>query len=642
MTQRWKVLGLILALVLVTSTLAGSGLALAAPAPTPDTPVEEAAKGDMELVLLRGNGRIHVEDPHVAGGMEKVEFDSKETGWKMVRAGDFNGDGDDELVAIGGYRLKVYDPVVPSGAVACEFEKNISPKKWELVATGDIDKDGRDEIMATRTTGGSKWLLVVYNGDAKGRVWKEQLRVEYNASWRDMAPGDFVGDSRVELALIRDAGNLVHILNPQTGAQIVSEGFGKEWRGIATGDFNNNGRDDLALVRNVIAPTGAGFVIMRVRGVGLPLEAIYSEQFGARWLKVKAGDLDGSTNDEVVLLRNLPSPYKGLIARDLKSPAVDLNLVIGEGWLDMAVGDLDGNGDDEVTIMSSNVVRAYRVDPTSTYKSYSGSWRAGFTVGDLDGSGTPSMPTMQIKPTSLKFEMEYKGANPPSQKVRIRNSTSSDSFTWTAASNQSWVGVFPTGGTADGTWRDVVISIAGATLPVGTAKTRVVFASTTPGVAGSPQRLVVTVKVKRPSLVVTPGSIDVTAAPGQAIVNQQLTVGQTGSGTGTVNWVAGVIPATVWTEVLKQMQLAPLTEVEVSSEGVRTDLDGLIFNQESVDWVHITPDQGTTPEIVVVSFDTTGLTPGTYLATIVFDSGRGAGAENRFKWVDVTLTITEP
>ncbi|MGC8838065.1 MAG: BACON domain-containing protein [Anaerolineae bacterium] len=636
MTSRRKVLGVAMALVLVASALSMGGSAWAAGRSS-----DLAATGDKELVLLTGSGRIHVEDPHVASGKQKVQFDSPDAGWQLVRAGDLNGDGDEELVAIGGAKLKVFDPVVQPGRVACSLEKNIAPYRWELLAVGDIDKDGRAEIMATRTAEGSKWLLVVYEGDAQGRTWTESLRVDYNYPWRDMAVGDFVGDERVELALIRDYGNLVHILNPQTGAQVVSEGFGKEWTGLATGDFNNDGKDELALIRDVISPVGAGFVILRVQGVGLPLQSIYTEMFGATWLKVGAGNLDGATNDEVLLLRNVPSPYKGLIARDLVNPLVTLNAVVDTGWQDMASGDLDGDGADDVVIQSTSLVRAYRVTPSFTlYQSYSGSWGAGLTTADLDGPGITLNPRMEVKPTSLTFEMNWGGPNPAPQMVQIRNATTTDTFRWTAASRQPWVQVSPTSGTAGPTWSNVTVSVNGLTLPVGTHTTRVTFTAPA-GVDNRTQRVVVTVKVNRPKLLVTPSSLTVSAPVGGTVAPRQLTVGVLG-GTGTLHWVAGVIPATSWQSILKQMEQAPLTEVEVSPEGVRTDLDGLIFEQEAVDWVQIAPAEGDTPAIVIVTFDTTGLEPGTYMATIVFDTGRGPGVENRFTWVDVTLTITAP
>lgn len=637
MTKSRKALGVATVLVLIASILAMGTSVWAAEG----QPSSLATTGDKELVLLMGNGRIHVEDPYVAPGTQKVQFDSPDTGWQLVRAGDLNGDGDEELVAIGGARLKVFDPVVQPGKAACSLDKNIAPYRWELLAIGDIDKDGRAEIMATRTTAGSKWLLVVYDGDAQGRVWTQILQVDYNYQWRDMAVGDFVGDERVELALIRDYGNLVHILNPQTGAQVVSEGFGKEWIGIATGDYNNDGKDELALIRDVISPLGAGFVILRVQGVGLPLQSIYTEMFGATWLKVGSGNLDGATNDEVLLLRNVPSPYKGLIARDLVNPLVTLNAVVGTGWTDMVSGDLNADGADDVVIQSPSVVRAYRVTPSFTlYQSYSGSWRTGLTTADLDGPGVTVNPKMEVKPTSLTFEMNWGGPNPTPQTVQIRNSTTTDTFRWTATSAQSWVQVAPTSGTAGPNWSNVTVSVNGLTLPVGTHTTRVTFTAPA-GVENRTQRVVVTVKVNRPKLLVTPSSLTVSAPPGGTIAPRQLTVGVAG-GTGTLHWVAGVIPATTWQSILKQMEQAPLTEVEVSPKGVRTDLDGLIFEQEAVDWVQIAPAEGDTPAIVIVTFDTTGLEPGTYMATIVFDTGRGPGVENRFTWVDVTLTITAP
>ena len=44
-----------------------------------------------------------------------------ETGFTVVAGGDFNGDGDDELVAARGSIVKVFDPVVKSGKAAVWF-----------------------------------------------------------------------------------------------------------------------------------------------------------------------------------------------------------------------------------------------------------------------------------------------------------------------------------------------------------------------------------------------------------------------------------------------------------------------------------------------------------------------------------------
>ncbi|NLE75758.1 MAG: VCBS repeat-containing protein [Chloroflexi bacterium] len=638
MSRNRKRVSLLLGLVLLISSLSSGGV-WAGPAGDPDKPMFEAVAGDMELVLLTGNGRIYVEDPNVVAGTQKVTFNPPEAGWQKVVGGDFNGDGDHELVAIGRNLLKVYDPVV-RGGTAASLDRNITPYQWEMVAAGDIDKDGRDEIMATRTIAGNKWQLVVFDGNTAGTQWTQILTIDYNYPWRDMAVGDFVGDERVELALIRDYGNLVHILNPQTGAVIVSESFGREWVGLAAGDFNNDGKDEIAVIRNVLATVGAGFVILRVQGVGLPLEAIYSEGFGSFWLKVSSGNLDGATNDEVLLLRNIPSPYKGLIARDLRTPTVDLNQVVGTGWEDIVTGDLNGDGSAEIIMQQAGQVRAYYASPFSAYRTFTGSWRAGLTTADLDGSGIVSTPTMQVSPNSLKFEMQYQGANPAAQKLQVRNSTSTSSFNWTATPRQSWVQVSPSSGSANANWTDINVSVNGAGLPVGTHTTRIVVRTNTAGVANNIARIPVSVTVKRPDLLVSPTSFNVNVPVGGSAPNQQIIVGQSGGGAGGVNWVAAVIPAVAWQQVLAQMESAPLTEVAVSEEGVQTDLDGLIGAHEAVEWLSVTPESGTTPGLVVATFHTAALEPGTYIATIIFDSGRGA--TDRFKWVDVTLTVQGP
>ena len=53
----------------------------------------------------------------------------------------------------------------------------------------------------------------------------------------------------------------------------------------------------------------------------------------------------------------------------------------------------------------------------------------------------------------------------------------------------------------------------------------------------------------------------------------------------------------------------------------------------AVDWLSVAPESGTTPAIVVATFNTAGLEAGTYIATIIFDSGRG-GAD---RLLDVTI-----
>ena len=126
---------------------------------------------DEELVLLEGNGRIKVVDPHTPGGYEVVDWQSGSTGWTAVTVGDFNGDGDQEILATKAGQARVFDPVVQPGQIAAGGEWTLSsPHTWYDMDTGDIDGDGRDEIVLLRTDNAADILsqFLVYDGNSAG------------------------------------------------------------------------------------------------------------------------------------------------------------------------------------------------------------------------------------------------------------------------------------------------------------------------------------------------------------------------------------------------------------------------------------------------------------------------------------------
>ena len=106
-----------------------------------------------------------------------------ESGWTVVAAGDFNGDGDAELVAArstttgnpAGSYVKVFDPVVQPGSTLVDFSANLSldapvgvMRNVRLLVTGDFDNDGRDEFAFVNYLpgGGSAQAAVqVYDND---------------------------------------------------------------------------------------------------------------------------------------------------------------------------------------------------------------------------------------------------------------------------------------------------------------------------------------------------------------------------------------------------------------------------------------------------------------------------------------------
>ncbi len=604
-----------------------------------------AVSHDDEVVLIRSDGYIQVEDPFHSAGTDPATWTSPEGGWNFVTTGDFNGDGDDEIVALGGSRAKIYDPF-PTAGTKVAFEQVLSGFNWVKAVAADIDADGRDELILLRddNTATAKARLLVYDGNPAGTQWTLIQDIEFGAQWADMVAGNFIGDSRLELALTRQqvptTQGLILVLNAQTGQTIAQDSFGYYFERIAAGDADNNGLDDIAAVRNISSVQGTNMVIFRVRGVGQGLESIYSTGFGTAFRWVSMADYDSDGADEVSLLRNVPPPHSGLYAVDRYGTAVNLNEVIGEGWTDLRSGDIDADGRSDVLILKDNLVRAYRPGTpgtsTSIIWSKSGSYRAVFATGDIDGgTGVITGPRLEVSPTSLTFTMEYGSSAPPAQTLTVTNATATGAISWTAQLNPQvdWLSIWPTSGQTPGT---INVAVVADRVSAGTLTTNIVISGGA-GVANSPFTVPVTVTVVAPTMQVTPNTINIVSKPGRAIPQRALRVTQAGGGAGGIHWYATVIFKDQWDAL--QAQANQVESVRVTDEGLEAVVSGKTIMLSAVEWLTIYPTHGTTPADIYLAFDTAGLALGTYRATVIVDGG--AGVINRLGYCDVTLSLVD-
>ena len=168
----------------------------------PDAP---AAVHHDEVVTLSPSGQIIVTDVFPQSGMVKADWNSgSDVGWQYIAAGDFRGDGYEQIVAISGSRLKVFDPfAVASGKTPVTFERTLTNSgTYELITTGDFNRDGKADIATT-----ASW----YNPGYSDNLW---------------------------------------VYNVSANTTMYSESFAAPWQAITTGDFNNDGASDLAMARN--------------------------------------------------------------------------------------------------------------------------------------------------------------------------------------------------------------------------------------------------------------------------------------------------------------------------------------------------------------------------------------------------------
>ena len=148
-----------------------------------------------------------------------------------------------------------------------------------------------------------------------------------------------------------------------------------------------------------------------------------------------------------------------------------------------------------------------------------------FALIVYNGATGAVSPTIGVSPTSFSFSATAGGANPANQTLNISN-TGGGTLTWSGSSNQTWLSISPTGGTAPSA---VTVSASTAGLAAGTYSGTITVTAT--GATNSPVNVPVTLTVNPPasndfSISASPSSVSVTAGgSGTTTINTAVTSG---------------------------------------------------------------------------------------------------------------------
>ncbi|MCA1684170.1 MAG: VCBS repeat-containing protein, partial [Actinobacteria bacterium] len=264
-----------------------------------DLDLAVAHEGSNDVTILLGDGTgDFTEAPTSPEGAGEFPSD--------VAVGDFNGDGDLDLVVSNSGLLSGLSSItILLGDGTGDFTE--APRSPEgagdvpiAIDVGDFNGDGSPDLAVADDFGG----VIILLGDGTGDFTEAPTSPEDTGFFpNDVAVGDFNGDGNLDLAVANGGSDDVTILlgdgsGDFTEAPTSPEGAGSFPIAIAVGDFNGDGSLDLA-----VANVGSNDVtILLGDGTGDFTEAPGSPVAGGDSpIDIAVGDFDGDGNPDLAV-----------------------------------------------------------------------------------------------------------------------------------------------------------------------------------------------------------------------------------------------------------------------------------------------------------------------------------------------------
>ncbi len=223
------------------------------------------------------------------------------TSWHVAATGDFDGDGNDDILWRHDSGLITDWLGEDDGGFADNFANaaaNVATS-WQVVGTGDFDGDGNDDILWRHDSG----LVTDWLGEDDGGFAANFANSAANVatSWHVAATGDFDGDGNDDILWRHDSGLITDWLGEDDGGFAdnfanAAANVATSWHVVGTGDFNGDGRDDIlwrhdsGLITNWLGEADGGFA---ANGSVLA-------QAGAGWSVAATGDYNGDNYDDIL------------------------------------------------------------------------------------------------------------------------------------------------------------------------------------------------------------------------------------------------------------------------------------------------------------------------------------------------------
>ncbi|MBE9242639.1 beta strand repeat-containing protein [Synechocystis salina] len=178
------------------------------------------------------------------GTLENTFSITSWAGWKPTALGDFNFDGQSDVIVTQpstGYNALW---IMNQGQVSWVAGLPSWGTEWQVVDTGDFNSDGNTDILVTNPSTGWNAVWNMY-----GTTYGSYTSASFWGGWQAVAAGDMNNDGNMDILVNypSQGWNAVHLMNGQGGliSTEILPSWGKDWKITGTADINGDGKTDI-------------------------------------------------------------------------------------------------------------------------------------------------------------------------------------------------------------------------------------------------------------------------------------------------------------------------------------------------------------------------------------------------------------
>lgn len=233
--------------------------------------------------------------------------DSADAGWRIVATGDFNGDGQTDILwqheVSGAAYVGYMNGVERAGGGALPSEGD---GRWRIAGSGDFNDDGRIDILWQHRTSGAARIWYM-DGIGTRPVEVVPLSAAPGGLWRIAASGDFNGDGRTDILWQHHSSGRLSVWYMNGASRIGSADLPAADRSsqvAAAGDFDGDGQTDILWQHGSAGPVSVWYMHGAVRSAAAELRPAVG-----RWRVSSGGDFDGDGHADVAVQREGAASY---------------------------------------------------------------------------------------------------------------------------------------------------------------------------------------------------------------------------------------------------------------------------------------------------------------------------------------------